>query len=186
MHRYLLSCDSSLKRLGASESSCYYNFLQTTSNQCILNCPNNSCICSTGTTFTCDCNTGYKKINDNPIACIDFHCETYTKNGYAYTCSKCDSGYVVKQTTPYKCALDSIRYISYVEGPSLYTCTACQEGYTLEVSGQSCVCDTEGGYKQFVSSPIKFGYDVLRCANYIEGTTSFTCSNCIEGYKLDS
>ncbi len=68
-----LSCSSSLKCLGASESSYYYNFLQTTSNQCILNCPNNPCKCSTGTTFTCNCNTGYKKINDNPIACIDFH-----------------------------------------------------------------------------------------------------------------
>jgi hypothetical protein len=194
-----LSCDSSLKCLGALESLCYYNFLQTTSNQCIFNCPNNSCICSNGSTFTCNCNTGYNKINHNPIACIDFHCETYTKNGYAYTCSKCeegytldtnksckcDSGYVVKQTTPLKCALDSIGCISYIEGPSLYTCSACQEGYTLEISSKSCVCDTNAGYKEFISSPMKCGYDILGCDNYIEEDTLFTCSSCSVGSTLD-
>jgi hypothetical protein len=201
-----LSCDSSMECIGASESSCYYNFLQTTSNQCIFNCPNDSCTCSTIKdsitlirNLKCYCNSGYKEINDNPIACIDFHCLTYTQNGYDHKCSKCeegytldidnsckcDSGYIVKQNAPLKCAFDTYRCINYIEGPSLYTCSKCQVGYTLSCSGTCCVCDTALGYKQFIASPIKCGYDVLRCAVYLEDETLFTCSSCIEGYKLD-
>ncbi len=130
-------------------------------------------------------------------------CANYIEGATLLTCSSCIEGYSLdisgkscicdtgagfKEFTasPIKCGYEIFRCISYIEGPSLYTCSQCQEGYTLEVSSKSCVCDTNAGYKQFIVSPIKCGYDVLRCANYIEGATLFTCSSCIEGYSLDN
>jgi hypothetical protein len=64
-------------------------------------------------------------------------------------------------------------------------CSICIEGYSLNISGKNCICDTAAGFKQFSDSPIKCGNNVLRCANYIEGDTQFTCSSCIEGYTYD-
>jgi hypothetical protein len=192
-----LSCNANLKCIGDSESSCYFNFLQSTTNQCILNCPNNSCTCTATNNFNCSCKVGYKKITDSPIACIDLHCEIYNKNGYTYTCTKCeegyilntdntckcDSGYIQKQSNPLKCAWDTFRCIEYIEGTSIYTCSKCQEGYKIDSLGRNCICDS--GYKIFKDNPMKCGYEVLRCDNYIEGDSLFTCIGCIEGYSID-
>jgi hypothetical protein len=118
-------------------------------------CPSSACICSSipdagasSTFLECTaCSEGYKKISDNPLACIQGACLEYHPVGYDYVCDASESGYspdalgnccICKpgftqvSSDPVLC-IDTSICIGYNISGGDYICSSCALGYAINV-----------------------------------------------------
>jgi hypothetical protein len=199
-----LSCYSDTNCIIRSKAECQYGFYDRESLECIFYCPNNSCVCPTlvssavSSLLSCSCIAGYKKISDNPQACISNRCLEYhevvykyvcdtTENGYILDtsgeCCVCASGFTQVQANPILCVHTSICIGHIILGGD-YTCSSCSEGYTIDSDGKCNRCSP--GYEAVLSNPVVCMIEIENCDEYINIAETRICSRCSEGYSIDS
>jgi hypothetical protein len=145
------------------------------SNECTsksLSChTDNSCI--TMTMPNCLYNLYSRESKNCIFHCSDNSCICTLK---PFVCS-CISGYTLVPGSKYACIPNTWSDYNLVDFK--YT-IKCSEGYTPGCNGNCCVCAI--GYKAIQTDPLKCGFDTLRCKEYSEGDTLFTCAACETGY----
>jgi hypothetical protein len=149
----------------ACNSSC------TTNNQ---SCHIDS-TCISMTNPSCENNLYSKESNSCILHCPSNSCNCTNK---PFSCS-CKSGFKLVPGSSYACIPNTWPDYNVVDFK--YT-IKCSEGYTPGCNGDCCVCDT--GYIPIKDNPLKCGFDTLRCREYTEGDTLFTCTSCETGYTL--
>jgi hypothetical protein len=196
-----LSCDSSLKCIDKNKSVCQQGLYDIITLECLFYCPNNSCACQdvfvSGRTLSCNCNAGYKKISDDPPACISIRCLEYSRVGYSYSCDIAESGYILDNlgepiqcipsftqasSNPLICINTSI-CIGYTISGGDYICSSCAVGYSIDIQGKCNECNSN--YVKVNHNPFTCVIKIDNCDNYIYDGINLICLECIKGYMLD-
>jgi hypothetical protein len=200
-----LSCGTSMSCILKSKSGCEYGLYDIETYECLLYCPNNSCICSgiiTGefqnnTKFSCSCILGYKKVSDHPPACISNRCLTYHKAGYIYICDiaesgylldylgihiQCQTGFTLARSDPIVCVNTSICIDYHLSGGD-YTCSGCTFGYKLDATGKCNLCDSK--YINISANPFLCAMQIDNCVNHAYDGNNLICKACSEGYSIN-
>jgi hypothetical protein len=190
-----------------SKTECLYRLYDLETSECLFYCPNNSCNCQNIRTndspptiiISCSCITGFKKVSDDPPACISNSCITFEKVGYKYNCITLESGYtlnalgeccvcktgltqVSSDPDPVICVNISI-CIGYTVSGGDYRCSSCALGYMIdsELKCNSCRYD----YVRVSSNPFTCVLKIEHCKDYVYNGSEWICQSCNDGYTLD-
>jgi hypothetical protein len=190
------SCNQDFECIDKSKVECTQGLYHRESGSCLFYCPDYSCICSSS--LNCTCKIGYKKVSDDPPACIQSQCISYESKDYKYTCHECETGYILDSLGEF-CVCDESftsvssdplicinipRCLAYMKEGDNYLCSICAEGYTIDSDGNCNECDTD--YTKVSLEPLVCLKSIENCIEYSLIYQNIGCQKCKFGYILSS
>jgi hypothetical protein len=180
------SWDNKKQCINFTSTKCKYHLYQILTLDCLVFCPDDSCICSpdpftglsTPETLNCGCKLGYTKVSSNPPACISSSCTSYNKVGYKYTCTACAANYILDNTKSTCQSAIPNCVITVASG-----CSTCSDKYTFDLNGGCNKCTA--GYVQVSENPFICDTLIDNCVSYTLSGNQWICSKCSPGYSLD-
>lgn len=193
----LKSCAENLYCIYNSKDECLFGLYHRESGECMFYCPEGSCICKFNTILICSCKLGYKKISDDPPACISNRCLEYSRIGYKYQCDAlelgyalyssgecctCDIGYIAVEPNPIVCIEEIPHCLAYILDSGTYVCSACAVGYNFDTDRYCNIC--QEGYEDIYQDGSLCIKRVNNCKEY--DIDRGECKECFKGYSIDS
>jgi hypothetical protein len=186
------SCNVDFECLNNSKSECKYGLYDLESGNCLFYCPGDSCIFSTSLELTC--NIGYKKVSDNPPACIPLRCTSYEIKDYKYICKECEVGYIpdsfgefcICDTDFTGVSLDPVICVkidkcsTYQKSDDKYICSSCLKGYSIDSEGNCKECESD--YIKVLEDPFTCILTIESCNQYKLKENKLVCEVCEVGY----